>query len=769
MDTQVLVRGNLPAELTSFVGRRGELADAKRLLAEARLVTLTGVGGVGKTRLALRVAGQSGQAFVDGVWLIDLATLREPSLVAQRVAASMGLRDDSGKWSVTLLTDYLADRQVLLLWDNCEHLLDACAVLVETLLRAAPGLRILTTSRQPLGSPGERVVTVLPLAVPDADLAPASPEWLSRYDAVALFVDRACAGSASFSVTADNMSAVARLVKRLDGIPLAVELAAARVRVLSPQQILNRLEAGNRLLSSSSRTSLPHQRSLEALIDWSFELCTDAERVLWARLSVFPRDFEVEAAEQICSDDGLALDAVLDALVGLVDKSVLVAERVGQQVRYRLPETLREYGLIRLGDSGGVVLFRRRHCQYFGQLARRAWQEWFGPAQLEWTSWMKREHVNLRAALELSLVESGESLAGHSVVPALSIYWLVSGSLEEGRRLIDHALGVEQGPTHERALLLCLSAWLAINQGDPAVAEAAARESVELSQEDPDRRTFGHASSLLGAISMFRGQPVAAEPWYQQSFDAAGSAGLIGARALLGLAAVARAAGDRALQVTRLRRCVALCEEKGESWERAAALWALSMMSWEQGDRAQATELARDSLRLRAAFPDQLGIAKCLELLAAIAAAGSQHERSGVLLGAAQAMVRSVGAVLAPDLAQVHADCEATIRRALGERGFAAVTRQGAGLVLDDLVAYALADRPTVKPPSAEISVLTKREQEIADLVAAGLSNREIAAKMVISQRTAEGHIEHILTKLGFSSRTQIAAWVAARQAGNTG
>ena len=317
MTAALVRRGNLPADLTSFVARRQELATLRRLLGEARLVTLTGVGGVGKTRLALRLAGQVERVFPDGMWLVDLATLSESNLVASRVAAAMGLRDDSTRWTANGLAEYLSGRAVLLVLDNCEHVLDSCAELAEKLLRALPELRIVATSRQAMRVPGERVLPVPPLTVPGSGPG-GSLEAMLQYDAVALFVQRAQSGSPSFGLTMQNMHAVAGLASRLDGIPLALELAAARVGVLSPEQILSRLDDSHRLLTSGPRTALPHQRSLHALIDWSFDLCTEDERASWVRLSVFPGDFDLDAAEAVCGADGLGPDSVLDAVAGLV-------------------------------------------------------------------------------------------------------------------------------------------------------------------------------------------------------------------------------------------------------------------------------------------------------------------------------------------------------------------------------------------------------------------------------------------------------------------
>jgi predicted ATPase/DNA-binding NarL/FixJ family response regulator len=765
MTTTLLRRGNLPGDLTSFVGRRGELATAKRLLGESRLVTLTGAGGVGKTRLALRLASQLERAIEDGIWLVDLATLSDPGLVAQRVASALGLRDDSNRWSVAVLTEYLASRHLLLLMDNCEHLLDPCAVLAEALLRGAPELRILATSRQPLGVAGEQVLAVPPLSVPDAEQPPPSPDALAQYDAVALFVERARACAPSFSLTADNAQAVSRLVLRLDGIPLALELAAARVRVLSPEQILSRLGDGHRLLTSGSRTGPPHQRSLRALIDWSFDLCTQEERALWARLSVFPRDLDLDAAEEVCIGDALAPESVLDALAGLVDKSVLIAEGNGVRVRYRLPETLREYGRSWLAEWGQQDTFQRRHCDYYRHSARQAWQEWFGPQQVQWTNWMQVEHVNLRAALEYGQTDHGRFGIGLEVIPALSIYWSVGGSLEEGRRVVERALAAEPEPSRGRALLMCLAAWLAVNQGDPLAAEAAAAESRRLAQQFDDSRSFGHASLFLGRARMSLGDVAAAGSLFQQALETAGSS-MVTAGALTGLAEVAAHGGDAGLARARLGECVAICEAHGEYWERATALWQWAVLAWGQGNAAEATELALDSLRLWASFPNRLGIAQCLEVLAWTAAADAAYERSAVLLGAAEAVWHAAGAALFPDLAEFHRRCEANARGALSDRAFTAASRRGGSLTWADLMDYAIGQQTKVdKSYPADEAVLTRRELEIADLVAGGLSNREIASRLVIAQRTAEGHVEHILAKLGFTSRAQIAAWVAEHRA----
>jgi predicted ATPase/DNA-binding CsgD family transcriptional regulator len=762
MAASLVRQGNLPAELTTFVGRRAELATAKRLLEESRLVTLTGPGGVGKTRLALRLASQLERAFDDGVWVVDLATIADSSLVAARVASVFGLRDESARWSVSVLAEYLTGRRLLLLLDNCEHLLDPCAVLAETLLRGLPELQIVATSTQALGVAGEQVLTVPPLDVPDAGRA-MSAELLLQHDAVALFIERARAGAPSFTLRADNADAVSRLVRRLDGIPLAIELAAARARVLSPAQILARLDEGNRLLTSGSRTVLPHQRSLRALIDWSFDLCTQEERALWARLSVFPFDLDLDAAEEICAGDGIARVSVLDAVAGLIDKSVLIAEENGVKVRYRMPQTLREYGQSCLAGWGQQETFQRNHHDYYRRLAVQAWHEWFGRQQVHWTDWMQREHLNLLAAYEYGQAARGAVGGGWEILRALSIYWSLAGPLEEWRRVLERALAAQAEPSRLRALLTCLATWAAVHQGDLPAAESFGNESRELAQQFHDPASYSFASLFLGRALMSRGDLDAAAALFEQSLQVR-ERPPVTAAALRGMAEVAAHGGDMGLAKRRMGECLAVCDAHGESWDRATSLSTWAVLTWRHGDSEQAMESARESLRLWSKFQNRLGIAQCVELLAWTAADAGDCERSAVLLGAAAEIRRGVGAGLLPDLAEFRRSCEAKARGALGERTLSTAMRRGANMPLTEVIGYALGEHPkTVGNAPGEEAVLTRREREIADLVAQGLSNREIASRLVIAQRTAEGHVEHVLGKLGFTSRAQIAAWVAGR------
>lgn len=761
-----LRRGNLPFALSSFVGRRREVTELRRLLHQSRLVTLTGLGGVGKTRLALRVAAHLEREYRDGVWLVELAPLRDPALVAQAVVAALGMRDSPSTGSVSALAEFLRDWRALIVLDNCEHLAHACAVLANTVLRGAPELTILATSRQRLGVVGEHIFAVPPLPTPDVS-APIPPaEALSQYDAVTLLIERGQAAEPSFTVTPGNAEAVTRLAQRLDGIPLAIELAAARLRLLSPQQVLDRLSGQYDLLSSNAGTGSPRQESMQALIDWSFDLCTPAERVLWARLSVFPHDFDIDAAEQICAeDDELPAEQVMHALMGLVDKSIVTTSALDGGRRYRLAQTLREYGRARLVAAAAHEL-RMRHRDYYRRIALRSHEEWFGPRQVEWTHWQESEYVNLRAALDFCLAE-GEHARGLAMAHHLLAYWVTSGSFVEGRRLLVRLLAAHPEPSAGRATALWIMSRVARELGESAAAEAAAEESLRLVDHVVDNRVHGMILGYLGAIRLDDGDLPAAERLLDAAMDAAGGDPLVSARTLITAASVADLRGDPASARSKLDRCLEICDAHGESWVKSEALSVYALVECGRGEIAAAKDHASEALRCVRAVGNRPLIEHCLETLAWIAAAGSQFEDSARMLGAADAVRRALGTALPPSMASTHDEYADRVRRVLGPREFRKATQQCARLGVDEAVACALGERPDADSAAGDVA-LTQRESQVADLVMQGLTNRDVAATLVISQRTAETHIEHILSKLGFTSRSQIAAWVAQRRAGPT-
>jgi predicted ATPase/DNA-binding CsgD family transcriptional regulator len=779
MDVSVEGRraGNLPADVTSFVGRRRELADIRELLQRARLITLTGVGGVGKTRLALRVAAEVRRAFPDGVWLVELAGLREPGLVGQSVVAALGFVEQTTGWSLAALSDLLAERRLLLVLDNSEHVLDACAVLADTLLKTCPDLRILATSRQPLRIAGEYCVEVEPLATPVPDTS-ASLASVAHNEAVTLFVERAAAVQPGFHLDEVNAPVVASICRRLDGIALALELAAGRLRALSVEQLLSRLDSRYDVLVGGSRAALPRQQTMRALIDWSYALCTPAEQLLWARLSVFADGFGISAAEQVCADERLAASAVFDTVEGLVDKSIVSADRARGEVRYRLVETVREYGADRLDELGERVPMKRRARDWCYRLVERMGSDWFSSKQADLLSALRLEHGNIRAALNFCLTEPGESSPGLAIAAGLRNYWTASGRLSEGRHWLDRLLAQNPDPTPERVQALCVCAQLS---GGPAGSVEAVDHMLDeadvLARDLGDPGGAAYVAQIRGVAMLWRAEPRRAIDLFAWAADEHRRLGDLGSLAydLALLATDKGAAGEYADEPAVLDECVSLCSAAGESWIRAIALWARGVERFNAGDLAGAIAAQRESLERRKPLDVRYLMAQNLDALAWVAVEEADCERAARLFGAAEALMRDVAGVLVARgaTAPMHEPYQARAREALGSRAFSAAYDAGLRMSFDNAVAYALG-APTVPAEAAPApaggsvaSGLSTREIEVAQLVARGLTNKQIAATLVISLRTAESHVEHVLTKLGFTSRTQIATWMTEREAGH--
>ena len=760
--------GNLPLELTSFVGRRRELTEAKHLLSASRLVTLTGIGGVGKTRLALRVAADVRRGFGDGVWMVELGELRDGSLLVDMVAAALRLRDQPARQLDDVVAEFLAARHLLLMLDNCEQVVEAVAALAEMLLRTCPQLRILATSREPLSIGGEAVLRVPPLTVPYPDREPAL-RGLPRYDAVTLFAQRAAAAVPGFDLTEDNRVTVARICRQLDGLPLPLELAAARLRSMSPEQILQRLTDRYTLLTLGNRAAPTRQQTLRLSIDWSHELCTPLEQRLWAWLSVFAGSFELDAAEGICAGD-LAPEELLDAVTGLVDKSILIREDAcAAVVRFRMLETLRDYGREKLEQTGEHTVLRRRHRDWYQELVLQVEAEWISPRQLEWIARLEREQPNLREAMEYCLTEETDSdiEAGLRIAAALFRFWLSRGLFREGRHWLDRALARRPGqPTAARVEALYTDCVLAGVQGDLPAVTVLVEEAQALVEQMTDpvaRARITHADGLLGLVS---GDLSRACTRMEEALAVFGPRGDLPSKVwiLMSLGLAYELQGDAFRAVGCHQQVLDITESHGESVYRSYSLWALGVAALQQGERGRAAELLEQCLQLTRLVHDPFTAAMTLEALAWIAAAEDGARRAAILMGAAEALGRSLGSssVQFPTLLVHHEDCERVTRRALGERAFEAARREGAVLGFEDAVAYGLGEHPQAATPPAGSSTtgLTKRERQVADLVAQGLTNKAIAARLVISPRTAQGHVEHILTKLGFTSRTQIAGWV---------
>ncbi|MFG1823487.1 ATP-binding protein [Microbispora bryophytorum] len=764
------VRGEpagLPAEVTSFVGRRHELAELKRLLGSAHVVTVIGVGGVGKTRLALRAAEEVHRSFPGGVRLVELAALEDPGLLAQAVAEALMVNQHSTRPPLDALVERLQGRQSLIVLDNCEHVLAECAVLVDTLVRALPELRVLATSRQALGISGERIVELAPLPMPGPDGDSAVP--LAESDAVRLFAERAAAVVPGFEVTEENEEAVAEICRRLDGLPLALEMAAVRLRALSVGQVLERLDDRFRLLTGGSRAALPRQRTLRALFEWSYELCTGQERLLWQRVSVFVGCLDLEAAEQVCAGDGIAREDVLELVAGLVDKSVLLRRESDGAVRYCLLDTVRQFGREQLAASGEEATLHRRHRDYYRKITSRAWAELFSSAQQSWVERLQRDHANLRKALDWSLREPGEAETGLAMTAELLYHW--SGyHLSEGAGWFDRSLAAAAEPGEVRAHALWAGAWIALLRGDCATTLARLEEATAIAERLGLRVTLGYIAFLSGMAAVSGGDLENGMRRYEEAAAVHRALGNpIGLALALNRLALANAFLGRPGVRDLAEECLALCDLYGEGWHRAYALLAMAIDAWHRDDMREACEIDNESLRHNTAVGDQLGLGMNLEAHAWFAAGEQKYERAARLLGVVRTCWQAVGARL-PEfryMGRWHDECEAATREALGEHAFQAEVSRGAAMTREEALAYAVLERaPAARGPApfeGRIAPLTRRETEIAHLVAEGLSNKDIAGRLVISQRTAEGHIEHILDKLGFKSRAQVAAWVQER------
>ncbi|MEU3617934.1 LuxR C-terminal-related transcriptional regulator [Streptomyces sp. NPDC006872] len=744
--------GNLPAAFTSFVGRRRDIAEIRRLLGPARLLTLTGMGGVGKTRLALEAATASRRAFADGVWLVDLAAVHEPSAVADAAAAALGMPDLGARPALDRLAGYLAGRRALIVLDNCEHLVDACAELAQTLLSSAPELHILATSRQTLGIAGEHVLTVPPLSVPD--------------EAVELLRDRATAVRPEFRITDRNRAGASRLCADLDGLPLAIELAASRLRTLTVEQTVDRLEDRFALLTGGSRTARPRQRTLRALIDWSYELCSPAERLLWNRLSVFAGGFALGAAEGICAGQGITRHDVVDVLDRLVAQSVVLATEHEGLPRYRLLETIRHYGRRRLAESGEEQRLLRRHHDFYLALAERVANSWYGPGQEEALARLRAEHSNLQVALD----HSGDPQATLALAAALRFHWCVGGFLGEGRRRLDRALAAAPEPTRARARALWAAAWVALLQGDHPVADRWLTEAGQLGEQLDDPAVRANVQSLRGTSAVFRGKLEEAVSLLEGAVatHAEMVEGPEAVFSLFQLAAAQFQLGDPRAAETG-RQAASIAQAHGERWCHAHALWMLGLDAWVRGHWEEAMALTRAGLEIERGFHDYIGAALMLDLLAWITASGGDHERAGRLLGTVRALWRDTSTTISafgPPLAEYHAHCEETVIHALGPAAYERALadgdgHDGPGRAID----YALGADTEPAALATTPSPLTRREREVAALVAQGKSNRQIAAELVLSPLTVDSHVKNILAKLGFGSRTQIAAWWTAKQA----
>lgn len=642
--SSVALPNNLPLQVTSFIGRERELAEVKALLKTTRLLTLTGSGGSGKTRLSLQVAADLLDSFGDGVWLVELASLAEPLLVPQTVASVFGLPEEMGKPLLSTLTTYLKSKQLLLVLDNCEHLVDACAQLAASLLKQCPQVVLLTSSREALGIAGESTYRVPSLSLPDPKQAPSAAS-LSQVESVRLFVERARAARPEFQVTDANAPALASLCQHLDGIPLALELAAAKVRSMSVDEVNHRLDQRFRLLTGGSRTALPRQQTLRSLIDWSYDLLTDAEKALLCRLSVFADGWTLDAAELVCADQAVESVEVLDLLESLVNKSLCLTEETAGTTRFRLLETVRQYARERLQETGEATLWRRRHEEHFLALVESA--ELTGPDQQHWLERLETEHDNLRAALTSAQDEGSPPEALLRFCGVLWRFWYTRGYFEEGRDWCAVALKppTSAPQTSLRARVLNGAGNLARIQSDYTAARALYEESFALQRERDDPQGIAICLNNLGVLAAAEGNLAAARALYEESLalqralgDSQGTA-----NALNNLGLIAANQGDYAAARPLYEESLVIQRALGNRHGIAISLNNLGILASNEGDYAAARHLYAQSLALQRELGDLQGTANALNNLGLMAANQGDYAAAQQLYQESQALYRDGG------------------------------------------------------------------------------------------------------------------------------
>jgi non-specific serine/threonine protein kinase len=763
---------NLPAARTRLIGREQDAAAVRQAVLDTlgRLITLTGVGGCGKTRLALHVAADLVGAFRDGVWLVELSPVADPTLIPQLVATVLGVREQPGRPITDTLVARLNQRQLLLVLDNCEHLVEATSSFADTLLMACPDIRLLATSREPLQVDGEITWRVPSLTLPDLERG-ADPDALAGCPAVRLFVERAQAAQRGFEPTPQNASAVGQICVRLGGLPLAIELAAARVGVLGVEQILKRLDDSSRLLVRGSRSAPTRQQTIRATLDWSHALLDGLEPIVFRRLAVFAGGWSLDAAEAVCSGDGVAEDVVMNVLARLVDKSLVVAEEDDGHQRYRLLEPVRQYAMERLESSGEAEKAMLRHAEYylcFAESGRmRLGSGRYTPQQLVWLAQVELEQGNLRVALAWSLAASTRVELLLRLTAPLTVYWARDGHLKEGQRWLESALATSgEAPAFLRAQALCDAAQIVYAQGDYARARVLAEESVAVYRRQGDSAGLAFALQFLGLVAGYTGDFAASRrclneslALYQEEGNDWGT-GLV----MLNLGKVARTQGSRDEATGFLNQALPPLRDARNFARAAEALIDLSGLATERGDVERASALAVECLHELHDRGITLYLTDGVELLAGVAVMRGQVARAVRLFAAAEAARSEMGAQRQPGHAALHARQLATLRAKLDDAAYEAAWAAGTKLGLDEAVAEALATEERDGDRSATsvarpATPLTRRELEVAALIARGLTDRQIAEDLVITTGTAGNHVVHILGKLGFRSRAQVAAW----------
>jgi predicted ATPase/DNA-binding NarL/FixJ family response regulator len=815
--------GNLPAEPNSFVGRERDLAELGLLLTDVRVLTLCGPGGIGKTRLGLRLAAQLAPGFADGAWLAELADVTDPGLVDRRVAATLGVRDEPDRSLADTLAEALRSRELLLILDTCEHLVDACAPLVQHLLASCRGVRVIATSREPLRVRGETVWRVPPLELPAALEAMPASQVLGN-EAVRLFADRAMAVRPGFTLTPENAPAVARLCRTLDGIPLAIELAAARLRALSVEQVASRLSDRFQLLASGDRTAPMRQQTLRAAVDWSYELLTESEQVLLRRLSVFS-GWSLDMAEQVCADKQIPAEDVLDLLAALIDKSLVSMDSQGTgDARYRLLDTIAEYAAGRLAASGEAADIRAAHRDYLLALGEDTVAQAFVRGEPSWPARVALyqriglELANFRAALAECL-SRGDADQGLRLCLALRSPWVAAGDLAEGTGWFDRflALTAPVAPA-VRGRALVYRAELAFEQHDYPGAATFAEEGLRVLRgsgqpgESGALRVLaliglreGRGDEALASVDAAVAAARAAGDYWEEGLALSARAAIVGslgrleesartfdaalhtlrdnngwgvAQTLYGYGTLAGLTGDHDGALGHFGTALALYRELDARPEMARCLAGIARVALARRDLDLAAASLAESLQLSLAAGQRLPISRGLEGFASLAIITGELATGARLAGAAAALRNPgrPGDIQPAARPRMDALLEAA-RPGLGAAAVDALAAEGARLTAREAVTLTaglhVPGEPATAPGPAAAAEpgaaaggappLTGRELQIARLIARGLSNRGIAAELTISPATAARHVANIFGKLGFTARAQVAAWVAER------
>ena len=753
--------GNLPADVTTFIGRRHEMAEIRKKLTTARLVSLVGPGGVGKTRLGLRIATDLARGFSDGSWLVELAEVRDAALVTNSVLAALDLRDQAGANPREILVAYLQDRELLLLLDNCEHLLDAAAELATEILRTADGVRVVTTSREPLQVSGEHVVPVPPLELPRGDGEEPLGQ-LRQNEAVMLFTERAAAASGAFELSTSNRASVVSICRRLDGLPLAIELAAVRTRALSPEQILDRLSDRFALLTGGGRSALPRHQTLGMAIDWSYDLLTEAEQALLRRLCVFAGRFTLEDVEAVCtSQDGRAIDA-LATLSSLVDKSLVTKKDIGGVASFRLHETMREYASARLRDANEDELLRDRCVEHYRttclQLAEQARYR-----LVEWLRWAELEIDNIRAIL-YECVARGDFARGLDIATSMRYYWITHGTTES-IRWFDQLLASGEGSPTTLVRAYYVRGWLSLLKGDAVTAERWIVQAIDTARETGQRALLSESLSLGATIANLAGDSEAARRHLDEAEamtpdldDFPTTIELVLSRAIhaifQGDLETAKAASLQGLHLSR---------EAGDQYQLESMLLNLGQVAMLSGDTNAGKSWSVEALQVARHIDNRLAQYWGLATLGWHAANDGRPRVAAQLLGAAETLAMQTGADMMGPAVPLLAQAKESTLAALGASVFEGEFHAGKQLSREAALQLALGESDGIGTQPADgfaAGPLAKREVEVGRLIAEGLSNKQIGARLFISDRTVATHVSNIMNKLGLNSRAQIAVWM---------